>query len=530
MQQKVTGKKKRRSKKLLLFLIFAIGGGAGWYLKDENRRQEAIKASEDIPGLIDKASKNLPVLLDQGKEVVMNFDYASVTSMFANAPLTFFRLYDAYTPLGVRNILSEGMPDFFAYPYICRLSRIFTPGKGEERQGTTIRAIVGGEELQWGKGFPVYPGAKLSSDGNLAFEVQCQGESIAVGTNSTVQFLRGSNVDKFFRVDGVITMRTGGARVVGFSFPWGEVSMAVNGGGSMQFESQANPPALNIYEGDVSMVWQVTSTKVGAKAGDYTNLKVVAGSDAKLRITRRYGPDKEERRVAPRKEVYFLASGQFSDSKGVRPKQAAQPKPKAEPRGRVSSTELIKIEKALLAAKTPWFTLGNTVDLTINWQLSPVNRLVPCTVELSVDPTMGSLLATYQSARMSLFLKGVQPATYYWRARCEVDGNKVASPVAKIQVVDGKKNPPVPELTSPDEGQKTSSPVQFRWNKIKGAKGYVLQFSQFRDFRDAKLYNAKNPGLNMNLKKKGTYYWRVVGVSDVKELKTGASLARSFKF
>lgn len=520
MRRTVTGKKKRGGKKFLLFLIFAIGAGAGWYLKDETRRQEALKASEDIPGLIDKAGKNLPGLLEKGKESVSNFDIGSLTSMFSNIPLTLFRLYDAYVPADIRNTLSEGMPDFFAYPYICRLERVFSPNDGRAIPGGVIGGEIGGEQLSLGQGTVIYPGAKLSAPGNLAFEVKCRGENITVGPGTTVQLLRGEGAAKFFRVDGVINVRTEGNRVVGFAFPWGELTLQTRGVGSMQLGSKSNPPALNIYDGQIDMLWQVTSTK----AAGYANLKVVAGSNAKLRITRRYGSDEEARNIAPRKEVFFLASGRFSGSKGVDPGQMAKPM------GGAGSTETIDIEKKLLVAKTPWFELQNTVDLTINWRLYPVNRLVPCKVELSVDPQMGSLLATYQSAKMSLFLKGIQPAVYYWRARCEASGSEIVSPITKIQVIDGKKSPPVPVLTAPGDGQQAGSPVEFRWQDIEGAKAYVLQLSRFKDFRSGKPYNAKSPGLNMNLKKKGTYYWRVFGVGGVKKLRTAVSPVRSFKF
>jgi len=248
--------------------------------------------------------------------------------------------------------------------------------------------------------------------------------------------------------------------------------------------------------------------------------------------------------LGPKRQAAFLASGQVSGVAGGKrldPSQlrrgeensvamTAGTAPGASNQG--GGEGLVLVNPVLQKRAVPVAGIVQA-DILLEWRHNPSGRVLTCTVELAQDAQLRNVLARYNSANMSLLIKGMRPGVYHWRTSCDLDGQAQSSPVGRIVVADGRPPSRLPVLLGPANRSKLKTQtVDFLWDKADGAKFYVVQLSRDPNFKKMNEYLAKKgTGLRMNLKQKGTYYWRVYGVlGDSKEQRTPFSSVYSFTY
>lgn len=502
---------------LLFFLVLILGAAAGWFFAppDQQEKVQGVvrQAKRDLPGLVKNFLRTMP------------------------------QLYDEYVPSEYRDTLSEGLPAIFAYPYVCRVDRVYNAATGVASPALGIPVRQDGYNFELRTDGIIRPGLiLLATNPQLAVDVECRNLKIHVGAGTQVKFLRGKDSQKVLEVRGNAVFQAMGPTQLGFAMPWGTVGLAFGETpGQARYRLNGAQPLLELLAGDAEVSWVAESPQ----ASNQELFQLLANPSARVRIRHTLNGTETVRDIGPQRQASFLANGQVSGAIGAFRGGNAPPSggPSAFPAAPLGSNSDVAAPAPSGMDGAPGLTIvnpnilmkteGATIDVMLEWRLNPGNRVVPCNIEMAADPQMQRILATYKSSDMRLMLKGMRPGIYYWRVGCDVVGSPMKTNVAKVQVQDGRRSAPIPILLSPpNKARVTGGAVTYTWEKVDGATQYVLELSRDPKFTKSNEYLVKQgTGIRMNLKKRGTYYWRVYGVTgDTKDKRTGFSAISSFTF
>lgn len=539
--KKLTKRKSAKVRPGLLLLLLVAGAFGGWIAQDPANIDKAIEftseATADLPGTISKipaALSSLPPPSQWG-------------AAFSGIGVSIMRRYDAWIPQEYRDTLADGLPSVFAYPYLCKLTRIIPEAKagGAPSAGPlAISARVSGVPTSLRVGALIRPGTELlGSESRTGASLECRQAKIELQPNSEMSFLRGQASQKVLALTGGMTLAAQGAGDFALSLRWGEVGLGVDGPATfLQVTGRPEKATVNIGQGQVLFTWEVLHTQ--NSNAEIFSIFGQPGTDVKVRRLQK--GNLEMFPLGPKRQASFLASGQISGvAGGVRldPSQL-QAKASAGSAGAggdsvsgdpAAMTGPARIQLVEAAINKRAQLVGNVVqaDVLLEWRLVPTNRVVACAIDLAQDAQLQKVLARYTSNNMSLLIKGMRTGIYHWRAACDVDGENRASTVGKITITDGRAPSPLPVLVGPANNSAIrGASVDFMWNRAEGAQFYVLQLSRDAKFTKFNEYLAKQgTGLRMNLKVKGRYFWRVYGVTgSTKDKRTGFSQIWSFTF
>lgn len=514
-----------KTRKLPLIVLLAVGGFAGWLYSNPKNQDKAMdfigEVSADFPGTMAKLGnslQHLPAPSEWGNSL-------------GSVGTSLMRVYDRWVPVGFRDTLADGLPAVFAHPYLCKVSRVFQQGSAPgDHNSLLIAARIGGAETQLNSGALIRPGTELiGSARQTGVEIDCRKAKLVLSAGSDLRFARGEGSRKVLELTGGLTIQSEGPVQFGFAQSWGEVGLDFGDGvSSVQVTGRPDRASVRVFSGNADFIWNVS----GVQNSPAEIFGIIGATGANVKIRRLEGSDRQIFPLGPRLQASFLANGKISGvAQGVRMDPAAptsiapNSSVAAQAPAAPSGPPGLQLVQPLIVKKTQWAGGVSQIDVLLEWRLNPTNRLVPCDIELAADATLKKVLARYQSGNMSLLLKGMRPGIYHWRANCQVDGSPQATPVGKIQVADGRASGAVPMLLTPQNGSRIKGPsVDFTWERVENSKFYVLQLSRDRQFGKFNEYLARQgTGLRMNLKVKGNYFWRVYGVGESKDKRTGFS-------
>lgn len=513
-------RKKAGGNRALKFLIvLGLGAAAGWYFAppDKQKQMKAIaeQSTKDFPGALQKLKTQMP-------------SASQATDLLGVIPIYIGRFYDDYVPQEFRDTLAGGFPMLFAHPYLCKIARVSRPGETEVNKNLAIPITIGGTTRELLKDGIIRPGLTILASGQLSTDVECRKLMINLERGGQLKFMRGEGLQKTLELRGNAMLRGSGESNIAFAFPWGEVGMHLgNSASQVQYRVMGSGARVDVLNGSADFTWKVGSTE----PSNQEIFQIVANPGTRVNITY-IGPDGESTRdIGPKRQASFLANGKISGVAGAFRGSNARSNSGGQHRDAPADGP------PGLSITTPHMNVhapGNQpVDVLLEWQLHPGARIVPCDIDMAADEGITKILAKYQSNEMRLMLKGMRPGLYFWRVGCNVDGKRLSTAAAKVVVSDGRRSASVPILLLPPNRHAIQdSSVVYQWERVEGAKYYVLQLSLDPKFQRFNEYLAKQgTGLKMNLKKKGKYFWRVYGIiGETKNDRTAYSTIWSFTF
>ena len=380
-------------KAFYFLLIFSLGAASGWYFADPKNQ---------------KLMRNLPKEW-QDPAKVSNLLLNSVS----NIPRTVMRLYDDKMPQNIKDSLADGLPAVFGHPFVCRIERVFTTNS-ESGANPRVRVDSSAGTRQLGQKSLIRAGDHFTgSPPKLSVELKCGNLEFVFGPGANVKLIRGEGARKVLVVNGSVNVRASGASKFGFSHPFGEVNVDTRSYANLQVVGSSKINSINVFDGKLLVTWEVGATTKSKKAV----LRILNGPNASIRVLRKKGSEEETRVLGPRKQISFLANGKLSGSGKVT--KVMTPPSSSGGEGGVALKNMDIVKKTPKGAKK--------IDVTMNWRIEPVNRNAPCEVDLASDQKFSNILAEYKSDQNALLIKGMKPGIYFWRARCEINGDEEKS-------------------------------------------------------------------------------------------------------
>src|SRR3989344_6623170 len=293
--------------KLLLFLL--LGAAAGWYLAPPKQQKEfqdiAQQATKDFPGALQRLKRALPAPPTLG----------GIGAFFGNIPQYLGRYYDDYIPADFRDTLAEGLPAAFAYPYICKIERVYRTSDGQSSKSFAVPALMNGMNMDMRADTVIRPGLTLlATRPEFGADIACRNLKIALASGTQVKFLRGTDSQKVLEVRGGALLRSEGKTSAGFSFPWGEVGLKFSEQPSeVRYRVTGSRPVLEVGSGQVEFSWEARASQVPPQE----LLHLFASPSAGVKIRHILSGTETLRELGPKRQASLLSNGQVSGAVGA---------------------------------------------------------------------------------------------------------------------------------------------------------------------------------------------------------------------